>query len=156
MLERFGSARTALDALSGLAKQGGKKSIKIAGKGACEDEIADVKAMGATLIAWGEPDYPSLLHHIEDPPPLISVLGHTHLLAKKAVAVVGARNASINGKKFARQISEELGQGGLMVVSGMARGIDAEAHAGALESGSVGVLAGGVDIIYPKYIRKKI
>jgi DNA processing protein len=143
LLEHFGSARTALDALSGLAKQGGKKSIKIAGKGACEDEIADVKAMGATLIAWGEPDYPSLLYHIEDPPPLISVLGHTHLLA-------------INSKKFARQISEELGQGGLMVVSGMARGIDAEAHAGALESGSVGVLAGGVDIIYPKYIRKKI
>jgi DNA processing protein len=156
LLEHFGSARTALDALSGLAKQGGKKSIKIAGKGACEDEIADVKAMGATLIAWGEPDYPSLLYHIEDPPPLISVLGHTHLLAKKAVAVVGARNASINSKKFARKISEELGQGGLMVVSGMARGIDAEAHAGALESGSVGVLAGGVDIIYPKYIRKKI
>ena len=91
-----------------MAKQGGKKSIKIAGKGACEDEIADVKAMGATLIAWGEPDYPSLLHHIEDPPPLISVLGHTHLLAKKAVAVVGARNASINGKKFAAKFLKNL------------------------------------------------
>ena len=150
LLERFGSARAALNALPDLARRGGKKAIRIAAKAAAEDEIATLNHIGASLIAWGEPGYPALLHHIEDAPPIISVLGHTHLLAKKAIAIVGARNASINGKKLARQISHELGQGGLMVVSGMARGIDAEAHAGSLDSGSVGVLAGGVDIIYPK------
>ncbi|MBL6932357.1 MAG: DNA-protecting protein DprA [Rhodospirillales bacterium] len=150
LLERFGSACGALDALPGLARSGGKKAIRVASKALAEDEMAELKRIGAQLIAWGEPDYPALLHHIEDPPPLISVLGHPHLLTKKAIAIVGARNASINGKKFARQIAEDLGRGGLMVVSGLARGIDAEAHAGALESGSVGVLAGGVNIVYPK------
>ena len=150
LLERFGSADAALQALPGLARRGGKKGIRIAAKGAAKDEMSAVEALGGRLIAWGEPGYPSLLHHIEDPPPLISVLGHPHLLTKRAVAIVGARNASINGKKFARRMAEDLGRGGLLVVSGMARGIDAEAHAGALETGTVGVLAGGVDIIYPK------
>ncbi|NQU58093.1 MAG: DNA-protecting protein DprA [Rhodospirillales bacterium] len=150
LLERFGTARAALDALPELARRGGKKAIKVAPKSVAEDEIACLSGLDAKLIAWGEAAYPALLHHIEDPPPLISVLGHTHLLSKKAVAVVGARNASLNGKKFARQIAADLGHGGFMVVSGMARGIDAEAHAGALESGTLGVVAGGVDIVYPK------
>ena len=150
LLERFGTAHAALQALPDLARRGGKKSIRIAAKGAIEDELASLNDIGAELIAWSEPGYPSLLHHIEDAPPLISVLGHPHLLTKRAIAVVGARNASINGKKFARRIAEALGRGGLMVISGMARGIDAEAHAGALDTGTVGVLAGGVDIIYPK------
>jgi DNA processing protein len=150
LLERFGTARAALKALPDLAQRGGKKSIKVAAKSVAEDEIATLTKLGAHLIAWNEPGYPSLLHHIEDAPPLISVLGHPHLLTKKAIAVVGARNASINGKKFARQIAADLGRGGYMVVSGLARGIDAEAHAGALESGTVGIVAGGVDIVYPK------
>lgn len=150
LLERFGTARAALEALPDLAKRGGKRSIKVAAKAKAETEIAVLNKMGAQLIAWGEPDYPVLLNHVEDAPPLISVLGHPHLLTKKSIAIVGARNASINGKKFARRMAEDLGRGGLMVVSGMARGIDAEAHAGALDSGTVGVLAGGVDVIYPK------
>jgi DNA processing protein len=150
LLERFGTARAALGALPDLARRGGKKALRMAPKSVAEDEIASLIKLGAKLIAWGEPAYPALLHHIEDPPPLLSALGHRHLLSKKAIAVVGARNASLNGKKFARQIAADLGRGGFMVVSGMARGIDAEAHAGALESGTLGVLAGGVDIIYPK------
>ena len=150
LLERFGTARAALDTLPDLARQGGKKTIRVATRVSAEQEIDSLDSIGATLIAWGEPGYPALLHHIEDPPPLISLLGHRHLLVKKTIAIVGARNASLNGKKIAREIATSLGQGGLMVVSGMARGIDAEAHAGALESGSVGVLAGGVDIVYPK------
>ncbi|NQV48593.1 MAG: DNA-protecting protein DprA [Rhodospirillaceae bacterium] len=155
LIERFGSARAALDALPDLAKRGGgSKKIKIASKAAAEQEIDALKNIGGQLIALGEVGYPPMLAHIEDAPPLISVRGHAHLLTKKAVAVVGARNASINGRKLARRIATDLGRGGLMVVSGMARGIDAEAHAGALDSGTVGVMAGGVDIVYPQENQK--
>jgi len=150
LLERFSTATAALDALPDLARRGGGKKIKVASKAGAEREIETLNDVGADLVAWSEPGYPPLLRHIEDAPPLLSVLGHGHLLTKKAVAVVGARNASINGRKFARRISEDLGKGGVMVVSGMARGIDAEAHSGALETGTVGVLAGGVDIVYPR------
>jgi len=150
LLQRFATAKAALDALPDLARRGGKKAIQVASKAVAEDEMAVLNALDAHLIAWGEPAYPALLHHIEDAPPLISVMGHVHLLSKKAIAVVGARNASLNGKKFARQIAADLGHGGFMVVSGLARGIDAEAHAGALDTGTLGVVAGGVDIVYPK------
>ncbi len=150
LLERFGTATAALDALPDLARRGGGKAIKPASRAEAEREQELLQKLGAKLIAWGEPGYPPLLQHIDDPPPLISVLGHAHLLTKKTIAVVGARNASLNGKKFARNIAAGLGAGGLMVSSGMARGIDAEAHMGALDTGTVGVLAGGVDIIYPK------
>ena len=150
LLERFGSARAALNALPDLARRGGKKAIRIAAKAAAEDEIATLNHIGASLIAWGEPGYPALLHHIEDAPPIISVLGHTHLLAKKAIAIVGARNASGAGRKFARELAAALGREEIVVVSGMARGIDTGAHEGALQSGTIAVLAGGADHIYPK------
>lgn len=151
LLERFGTAAAALDALPSLAQRGGRKgAIKICPKAQAESEMAAVEALGTTLIARGEPDYPPLLAHIEDPPPLISMLGNAHLLGKRAVAVVGARNASINGGRFARTIAADLGRLGLLVVSGMARGIDAKAHEGALATGTVAVLGGGVDVVYPK------
>ncbi len=150
LLERCGTAQAALDAMPELSRRGGGKEIKPASRAAAEREREQLARLGGKLIAWGEPGYPPLLHHIEDPPPLIGVLGHGHLLTKKAIAVVGARNASLNGRKFARNISAALGAGGLMISSGMARGIDAEAHLGSLETGTVAVLAGGVDIIYPK------
>ncbi|MBT3238096.1 MAG: DNA-protecting protein DprA [Rhodospirillaceae bacterium] len=151
LLERFGTAAAALDALPELAKRGGgKKKIKTASRAQAETEMQSLKNINADLVGWGEPGYPPLLNHIEDAPPLLSVLGHAHLLTKKAVAVVGARNASINGRKFARRMAEDLGKGGLLVVSGLARGIDADAHAGALDTGTIGVLAGGVDIVYPR------
>jgi len=150
LLEHFGTAQAALDALPEFSRRGGGKMIKPASRAAAEREIDQVNTLGAKLIAWGEPGYPPLLHHIEDPPPLINVLGHSHLLTKKTIAIVGARNASINGRKFSKKMAQGLGAGGLMVCSGMARGIDAEAHSGALETGTVAVLAGGVDIVYPK------
>jgi DNA processing protein len=151
LLERFGSAARALDALPDLARRGGRaQGLKPRAKAEAEAEIEAVRACGARLLAWGEPDYPPLLAHIEDAPPLLSVLGHAGLLNKKAIAVVGARNASINGCRFAERLARDCGQGGLLVVSGMARGIDAAAHKGGLATGTLAVLGGGIDVIYPK------
>lgn len=149
LLERFATAKAALDAIPDLAKAGGAK-IKVCPKAKAEDELAALDAIGATLIAQCEPDYPPLLALTEDAPPVLAVLGHVHLLKKRAVAIVGARNASINGKNFAGQLARDLGQSGLLVVSGLARGIDGAAHAAALDSGTIGVLGGGVDVVYPK------
>ncbi|MCP5367941.1 MAG: DNA-protecting protein DprA [Hyphomicrobiales bacterium] len=150
LLERFGPAAAALDALPGLARRGGRRDLKVCSRDAAEREMEQVSRAGARLVALGEPDYPPLLALIEDAPPLISVLGHAGLLRKRAVAVVGARNASLNGLTIARRIAGELGGSGLMVVSGMARGIDAAAHQGALDTGTVAVLGGGVDVPYPR------
>ena len=151
LLRRFGSAVDALLALPDLAQRGGrKKTIKLYSEDKAEAEIETLENMGAHLIAWREPDYPYLLAKIDDPPPLISVLGITKLLNKSTIAIVGARNASLNGRRFARDISTALGHAGQTIVSGMARGIDASAHDGALDTGSIGVVAGGVDHIYPK------
>jgi DNA processing protein len=105
--------------------------------------------MGAHLIAWCEPGYPPLLRAVEDAPPMISVLGSPHLLQKPMIALVGARNASLAGRKRAHRLAGELALGGYVVVSGLARGIDGAAHEGALSGGTVAVLAGGVDHIYP-------
>ena len=151
LFERFGNARVALDALPDVSKRGGRAGrLKVATAATAEREMEVLDKIGAKLVARGEADYPPLLGHIEDAPPLISVLGHTHLLNKKAIAVVGARNASVNGLGFAEKISRDLGAGGLLVVSGMARGIDAAAHKGALDTGTVAVVGGGIDVIYPK------
>ncbi len=151
LLERFGTARAAIDALPELARQGGMgKSLRVSARAAAEKERAALDSIGASLIARGEPDYPALLAHIEDAPPLISALGHTHLLGKKAIAVVGARNASINGVRFSERIAADLGRGGFLVVSGMARGIDAAAHRGGLGTGTLAVMGGGIDVVYPK------
>ncbi|HEX9569191.1 MAG TPA: DNA-processing protein DprA [Rhodospirillales bacterium] len=151
LLERFGDAGRALNALPELARRGGgTRGLKPYGKAEADAEMAALAALGAKLIAWGEPDYPPLLAHIDDPPPLLSVLGNLGLLAKKAVAVVGARNASIHGCRMAERLARDCGQGGLLVVSGMARGIDAAAHKGALATGTLAVLGGGIDVVYPK------
>ena len=151
LLERFGTAGAALKALPELARQGGGgKRLKVSAKADAEREIDNLDNIGAELIARGEPAYPPLLAHIEDAPPLISVLGNRHLLAKKAIAVVGARNASANGLNFSERIARDLGAGGLLVVSGLARGIDAAAHRGALSTGTVAVQGGGIDVVYPK------
>ncbi len=149
LIERFGTAGRALERLPELARRGGGKTPTVCSRADAEAEMEKIAALGATLLAWGEPDYPPLLACIEDAPPLLSVLGHQALLGKKAVAVVGARNATISGRRFARAIAADLGREGFLVVSGLARGIDAAAHEGALERGTVAVLAGGVDVPYP-------
>lgn len=150
LIDRFGSAGAALSALPDLARRGGAREIKIVSRDAAEDEIARTESIGGRVVAWGEPDYPPLLARIEDPPPALAVVGDPSLLGKRAIAVVGARNASIAGKRFAAGLSRDLGQAGLLVVSGMARGIDAAAHEGALPTGTVAVLGGGVDVVYPR------
>ncbi|MDV7341669.1 DNA-processing protein DprA [Terasakiella sp. A23] len=151
LLEQYGSAQAALKALPDLAKKGGRKrAIKICSKSDAQKELTEVKELGAELIMRDEAAYPPLLAQVEDAPPVLSVRGHAHLLRKRSIAIVGARNASINGCNFAAQLARDLGQGGLLVVSGLARGVDGAAHAASLETGTVGVQGGGVDVIYPK------
>lgn len=151
LLERFGTAAKALDALPDLARRGGsKKVLKAYPKAEAVREMEAFQAAGGHYITRAEKGYPSLLAQVEDAPPVLTVMGHPHLLTKRAVAIVGARNASLNGKNFARRISAELGKAGLLVVSGMARGLDAAAHEGAMECGTVAVLGGGADVIYPR------
>ncbi len=150
LLERFGSAKRALDALPELARRGGmKESRPLVSIAAARRELETLATLGGTALTLGEPGYPPLLAHIEDAPPVLQVLGHASLLCKRAVAIVGARNASANGRRFAREIAADIGAGGFLVVSGLARGIDTAAHEGALTAGTVAVVAGGVDVIYP-------
>lgn len=151
LLQRFGSAAVALEALPGFARKGGRSGgIAICSRAEAERELAALAKAGGRFIAWGEPDYPPALAVIEDAPPLLSVIGDTGLLQRRALAVVGARNASANGRRFARDIAHELGRNGFLVVSGLARGIDAAAHQGALETGTLAVVAGGIDVVYPE------
>jgi DNA processing protein len=150
LLRRFGSAGAALDALPDLAARGGKRGFKVPAANLIEDEIARTAKGGAKIVAQIEPDYPEALAAVEDAPPLISALGQLSLLHKRAIGIVGARNASLNGRKMAETLARDLGQQGITVVSGLARGIDAAAHAGSLATGTVAVLAGGVDVVYPE------
>jgi DNA processing protein len=150
LLRRFGSAAAALEALPGLANRGGRGvPLALLPRAAAERELAELDRHGATLLAWGEPDYPPALAAIDDAPPLLAIKGDATLLGRRAVAIVGARNASANGRRLARDLASELGRNGLVVASGLARGIDAAAHLGALPTGTIAVLAGGIDIVYP-------
>src|SRR6266851_2349936 len=150
LLRRFGSASAALEKLPELANRGGRRApLTLFPRAQAERELAELARVGATLLAWGEPDYPAALAAIDDAPPLLAVKGNTALLGRRAIAVVGARNASANGRRLARDLASELGRHGLVVASGLARGIDAAAHLGAMASGTVAVLAGGIDIVYP-------
>ena len=145
LLRRFGSARAALDALPRLSRPVSAMSRRDA-----EAELGALERLGASLVCWGEPDYPATLAAVEDAPPVLTVLGNPELLQAPTVAVVGARNASANGRRIARELAAGLGEEGVVVVSGMARGIDAAAHLGSLDTGSVAVVAGGADIVYPE------
>ena len=150
LIARFGSAKQALNALPELARRGGRsKPLKICPAPVAERELAASERIGADVLFHGGPGYPAALAACEDAPPVLFALGHAHLLDKPAVAVVGARNASAAGVRFAREIAGALGARGLIVVSGLARGIDAAAHDGALTSGTIAVQAGGIDVIYP-------
>lgn len=150
LLRRFGSAAAALEALPELARRGGRaRPLRLCPREAAEREIAALTRAGGRLLAAADPDYPEALAAVEDAPPLLSLLGDPGLLARRAVAVVGARNASTNGRRLAETIARDLGAAGLVVVSGLARGIDTAAHRGGLAGGTIAVLAGGVDVPYP-------
>lgn len=156
LLTRFGSARAALEALPELARRGGRsKPIRIAPRGDAERELASVAKIGARMIARAEPDYPAPLAEIADAPPLITVRGRIDLLNAETIGMVGTRNASTNGRRFAGMLARDIAAKGFTVASGLARGIDAAAHDGALAAGSDGgstiaVVAGGVDVVYPR------
>ncbi|MDR3461235.1 MAG: DNA-processing protein DprA, partial [Beijerinckiaceae bacterium] len=148
LLKRFGSAEAALEALPDLAGRSGR-AIKIASADSIDRELEAAARLGARFIAMAEPEYPQLLQAIDTPPALIAVRGHVDLLNRPAVAIVGARNASAAGLAFAERLARGLGQAGYIVVSGFARGIDSRAHRAALASGTIAVLAGGHDKLYP-------
>ncbi len=150
LLRHFGSAEEALRGAPELARRGGgRRGLRLFPKADAEREIEALTGLGGRRIAAWEPAYPPALAAIADPPPLIALRGHAHLLAERMIAVVGARNASASGNRFARQIAADLGAEGFVVASGLARGIDASAHQGALGTGTVTVVAGGVDTVYP-------
>lgn len=145
----FGSAGAALAALPDLARRGGRTRLKVCPREDAERELAAVAEAGARLVGPGEAGYPPGVAELSDAPPLLTVLGDPALPARPVIAVVGARNASASGLRFARQIAADLGAADLVVISGLARGVDAAAHQGALATGTIAVLAGGVDVIYP-------
>ena len=148
LMNRFGSAEAAIDALPGLLKRTGANP-RIATQMQAEDEIAGLERYGARLVATGEADYPDLLNYIPASPPLITLAGGENLDWARTVGIVGARNASSAGIKMTRTLALDLGEAGYTVVSGLARGIDTAAHQASLTTGTVAVLAGGFDKIYP-------
>ncbi len=151
LLNRFGSASEALSAIPELARKGGrKKPIRVHAKGAAEREMEELHDFGGQMIAAADPFYPSALRHIPDPPPLISIKGHLSLLEKEMLGIVGSRNASAVAMNLTRNFALNLGQAGLVITSGLARGIDKAAHEAALPTGTVAVVGGGLDIHYPK------
>lgn len=150
LIARYGSASAALNALPELAKSSQrKKPFLIPPLAAAEREWESLQRAGGTLLAACENAYPLPLSALEDAPPLLSVLGDPRMLNRPAVAIVGSRNASLNGRRFAEMLGRELGRAGHIVTSGLARGIDTAAHIGALETGTIAVVAGGIDIVYP-------
>ena len=149
LINHCGSASAALDALPSLARRGNGPRPRIVSRAQAESELEAARARGIDLIALGEPDYPPRLAMIDDPPPLLGVQGKRELLARPLIAVVGSRNASAAGIKFAGQVAHELATAGYGIVSGLARGIDAAAHRASLATGTVAVLAGGHARIYP-------
>ncbi len=151
LMQRFGEAAAALDALPSLASAGGRSErARIPSRQAIDDEIGAVTALGGRFLILGEAAYPPLLAQLPDAPPALAVLGDIGVLQRRAVAVVGSRNASSNGLRIAEALAAELGDKGLVVVSGLARGIDGAAHRGALHVGpTVACVAGGLDHPYP-------
>ncbi len=148
LLNRFGSAEAAIAALPSLSQKAGRQ-LQVISQAKAEDEIAGLSRYGARIVAQGEPDYPKHLNFISGAPPLITMAGGEKLDWQRSVGIVGARTASTAGVKMTRLLASDLGAKGYVVVSGLARGIDTAAHRAALQTGTIAVLAGGFDRIYP-------
>jgi len=150
LLNRYGSAERALEQLHELVgRSSARTPPRIPSIGEIEDEMAAIEKRGARLLASGEPGYPSLLRHIPDAPPMLTIAGGNELDWRFSIGIVGARNASAAGQKLAGILARDLGAEGYVVTSGLARGIDTAAHAASLRTGTAAVLAGGLDQIYP-------
>ncbi|MEG9861988.1 MAG: DNA-processing protein DprA [Parvularculales bacterium] len=151
LLNHYGNATAALEAAPELAWRGGKRHpLQLESRSKIEKELENATKQGIEIIALPEPSYPPLLRSLDDAPPLLLVYGNKHLLLKDSVAIVGARNASAGARRLAEDLARDLSSHGLIVISGLARGIDTMAHNGSLKGGTIAVLAGGVDVIYPK------
>lgn len=150
LINHFGGSGAALEAIPQLSRSGGaRREIRICSLRAAEAELKQAGRIGASLVALGEPDYPAWLASVDTPPPLIFVKGALELLRKPMIAIVGARNGSAIGQKFTRMLAADLGGAGFVIASGLARGIDTAAHVSSLERGTLAVLAGGIDSVYP-------
>jgi DNA processing protein len=150
LINHFGGARAALEALPGLARRGGGSAApQIYSREEAMREIEAAQKLGVRFVAIGEADYPRRLQMIDDAPPLVAIRGHAATLAMPQVAIVGSRNASAAGVKLTQRIVHGLAEEGFAIVSGLARGIDAAAHRSSLDTGTVAVLAGGQDRVYP-------
>lgn len=149
LINHYGGAGKALEALPDLSRRGGSRSLQICPKHRAEAELEAAHRAGAEAIFTIEPGYPPALAAIDAPPPMLYVKGRAEYLTSPAVAIVGSRSASAAGLKLARMFATDLGAAGYAICSGLARGIDAAAHEAALKSGTIAVLAGGIDFVYP-------
>ncbi len=150
LINRFGSAEAALEILPELMISGGANRIaRIPSVAEAEAELEAARRAGARFVGIGEPDYPPQLKNMDHPPPLLAVKGEGGVFRLPTIAIVGARNASLAGIKMARTLATDLGRDGYGIVSGLARGIDTAAHQGSISTGTIGVLAGGLDMPYP-------
>lgn len=150
LINHYGGAQAALEALPELGAKGGRrKPVRVCPRDVAEAELAAATGVGARIVFTIEPGYPGLLAHVDVPPPLLYTRGRIELLNRPSVAIVGSRDASAGGLKMARDLARELGDSGYVVASGLARGIDSAAHRASIDHGTVAVLAGGIDNIYP-------
>ncbi|KKK82617.1 hypothetical protein LCGC14_2801610, partial [marine sediment metagenome] len=149
LMATHGSAADALAALPGIAADAGVRDYALCPEDRVLAELRAGQAAGARLLAFGEAEYPLALLDLADPPPLLWVKGRLDLIARPCIALVGARNASSLGTRMARALATDLGRQGCTVVSGLARGIDTATHTAALATGTIAVMAGGVDVVYP-------
>ncbi|MFM9862260.1 MAG: DNA-processing protein DprA [Micropepsaceae bacterium] len=150
LVERYGDANTAVAALPDLARRSrSARPVKLPTEQEAAAEMERAETVGARILAHGEPDYPRGLVDLDVPPPVVTVRGNAKLFTLDTIAIVGARNASALGQRFARDIAHDLGAAGVVIASGLARGIDTAAHKGSLETGTIAVMAGGIDIVYP-------
>ncbi len=149
LINQYAAASKAIENLGDLARRGGRSDLRIASRAEAEVEMAEAKRHGVRFIAVGEEEYPARLRETEDAPPLLAVRGQISALTRDGIAIVGARNASAAGVRFAAKLARDIGEAGYVIVSGLARGIDSAGHSASLATGTVAVLAGGHDRIYP-------
>ncbi len=150
LLKRYKTSEKALEALPHLATRGGRRApLSVYSKDQAIQELEHHERIGAKIIVDGDGVYPKHLRNIDEAPPILSLHGRKDLLHQKAVGIVGARNCSLNGKKITFKLAQDLGAQGFVIASGLARGIDGQAHQGAIDTGTIGVIAGGIDKVYP-------
>jgi DNA processing protein len=155
LIEIFGSASKALDNVEDFARKGGlSRKIRVCSPFEAEAELEHSKQFGAEILLLHDDRYPRLLRHIPDPAPILTVKGDIEFFDRDIIAIVGPRNASFNGIAFAKKIALELGQNSIVTASGMARGVDTAAHEASILSGTIAVIAGGINHIYPQENKK--